>query len=84
MNRLEEGGISLSAWGCQSRLTGVGAGVHGREGVGAGLHGGTVGVLASGTWEVLADELGRDKESASDLSMTGVGGGPLPECLADD
>lgn len=60
--------------------------MHGREGVGAGVHGGTVGVLPSGTWEggVLADELGRDKESVADLSMTGVGGGPLPEGLADD
>lgn len=45
-----------------------------------------MGVLGSGTWEggVFADEMGRDEESETDLSMTGVGGGALTEGLADD
>lgn len=86
MNRLEEGSVSLSVGGSQSRVMGVGAGVDGSEGVGTGVYGGTVGVLGSGTWEggVFADEMGRDEESETDLSMTGVGVGALTEGLADD
>lgn len=77
LNRLEEGRLSRSVGGSQSRLVGVGAGVEGREGVGAGVQGGAVGVLgrkllAGG---MLADEAGMVSEA--DLSETGVAGGTL-------
>jgi len=75
LNRLEEGR------GSQSRPLGVGAGVEGREGVGAGVQVGAEGALEGGTWEVFADETGREEES--DLSVTDGGGGELTEGLAD-
>lgn len=75
MNRLEEGRVSLSVGGSQSRLLGVGAGVDGREGVGAGVHGGAEGVFGGEACE--------GGEEVSDLSVTGVGGGALTEALAD-
>lgn len=86
MNRLEEGSVSLSVWGSQSRLVGVGAGVDGKEGLVAGVDGGAVGVLGSGMWVggVFADETGREEESEADLSVTGVGGVALTEGLAAD
>lgn len=72
MNRLEEGRVSLSVGGSQSRLMGVGAGVDGKEVVGAGVHGGAVVVLGGWTWagRVLVDETGREEESEADLSVT--------------
>lgn len=81
MNRLEEGRVSLSVGGSQSRPLGVG----GKEGVVAGVHGGAVGVLGGGTWEgrVFADETGREEVSEAGLSETGGGGGALTEGLAD-
>lgn len=83
MNRLEEGRVSLSVGGSQSRLVGVGAGVDGEEGLDAGVDGGAVGVLG-GEGGVFADETGREEESEADLSTTGVGGGALTEGLAAD
>lgn len=74
MNRLEEGRVSLSVGGSQSRLMGVGAGVDGKEGVGAGVHGAPVVVL--GGWI----RPGGEEESEADLSVTGA----LTEDLAED
>lgn len=80
MNRLEEGRVSLSVGGSQSRLLGVG----GKEGVGAGVHGGAEGVLGSGAWEgrVFVDEMGGEEVSQAGLSVTG--GGALADGLAED
>lgn len=86
LNRLEEGRVSLSVGGSQSRPLGVGAGVDGKEVFGAEVHGGAEGVLGGGTWEggVMTDEIGREEASEAGLSETGVGGGALTEDLADD
>lgn len=76
LNRLEDGRVSLSVGGSQSRLMGVAAGVDGKEGVGAGVHGGAAGVLDSGAWE--------GGLFAGEESETGVGGGALTKGLAED